>query len=237
MTLHEHITTVEREQKTLVVYAADPDTDLAEQFETKNVAVQYKRLRSVGGDEFLVVRDDGEFKGTIGLQALTEFLTPPITVPWSDEGESSLFRDLLSVLDRTLFTSFDKRQMLATSREIEDRAWRVGDGELHVGFQSPSAFRAQEPVYDRLADETNLDIHIYGSGEWRSFEMQDVTFHGDETDEIGKTWFLVYDGGGDPLQKCALLAEEHDPDQFYGFWTYDPKTVDELLSYLHESYG
>ncbi|GAA0245058.1 DICT sensory domain-containing protein [Haladaptatus pallidirubidus] len=236
MTFQEQIAAVEREQKTLVVYTADPDTDLAEQFETKNVTVQYKRLPSVGRDEFLVIRDDEEFRGTIGVQALREFLTPPISVPWSDEVDPSSFRDLLSLLDRTLFASFDRRQMLATSREIEDRTWRVGEGELHVGFQSPSAFRSQVPVYSRLADETALDIHIYGRGEWNSFEMRNTTFHGNGTAETGETWFLVYDGGGDSLQKCALLAEERDPGQFYGFWTYNPETVDELLAHLDETY-
>ncbi|WP_435152584.1 DICT sensory domain-containing protein [Haladaptatus sp. DFWS20] len=237
MSLHEKIAAVEREQKTLTVYTAEPNSDLAERFETKNVAVQYKRLRSVGKNGFLVIRDRRGFRGAIGLTAFEEFLTPPVHVPWNPEFDSSNFRDLLALLDRTLFSSFDRRQMLGTSREIEDRAWRVGQGELHVGFQSFSVFRAQLPVYRRLAEDTNLTIHIYGEEDWQPPEVQNVTYHAETMDEIGTVWFLVYDGGGDDVQKCALLAEERDPNQFYGFWTYDPVTVDELLVHLRRTYG
>ncbi len=236
MSLHEKIEAVERERKTLTVYAADPDIDLSEQFATKNVAVRHSKLRSVGRDAFLVIRDRRGFRGAIGLDALKEFLEPPIRVPWSDDFDPSAFRDLMALLDRALFTSFDRRQMLATSREIEDRAWRVGTGELHVGFQSPSAFRAQMAVYRRLTDETTLNLHVYARSDWHPPERRDLTFHAEKTDEIGAIWFLVYDGDGDDLQKCALLAEERAPNQFYGFWTYDPATVDELLDYLQRTY-
>ncbi|WP_458189528.1 DICT sensory domain-containing protein [Haladaptatus sp. NG-WS-4] len=237
MFLQEKISEVEDRRKTLVVYTDDTDSDLADQFETKNVVVRYKRLRSTGANDFLVVQDGSGFRGAIGLAALREFLTPPIAVPWSDEFDPSNFRDLLALLDQLLFTSFDKRQMLGTSREIEDRAWRIGEGQFHVGFQSFSSFRAQLPVYRRLGAETALDIHVYGRADWHPPEIPDTTFHAERTTEIGTVWFLVYDGGGDDFQKCALLAEERTPEQFYGFWTYDPVTVDELREYLIRTYG
>ncbi|WP_266075793.1 DICT sensory domain-containing protein [Haladaptatus caseinilyticus] len=235
--LHDQIAAVERETKTLTVYSAEPTTDLGEQFETKNVVVKHERLRSVRRNGFLVVRDRHGFRGAIGLAPLREFLTPPVRVPWNPEFDSSRFRDLLSLLDRTLFSSFDRRQMLGTSREIEDRAWRVGRGELHVGFQSLNAFQAQVPVYRRLADETDLAIHIYGESDWQPPQVRNITYHTAGTDEIGMIWFLVYDGGSDDLQKCALVAEERDSNQFYGFWTYDPGSVNELIDYLRRAYG
>lgn len=37
MSLHEKIAAIEREQKTLTVYSTEPNSDLAERFETKNV--------------------------------------------------------------------------------------------------------------------------------------------------------------------------------------------------------
>lgn len=191
----------------------------------------------MGKNGVLVIRDRRGFRGAIGLTAFKEFLTPPVHVPWNSDLDSSNFCDLLALLDRTLFSSFDRRQMLGTSREIENRAWRVGQGELHVGFQSFSAFRAQVPVYRRLTDETNLAVHIYGESDWHPPQIQNTVFHAETTDEIGTVWFLVYDGGGDDLQKCALLAEERDPNQFYGFWTYDPETVNELHEYLRRAYG
>ncbi|WP_458206683.1 DICT sensory domain-containing protein [Haladaptatus sp. NG-SE-30] len=237
MFLREKIAEIERQRKTLVVYSSDPDTDIADQFGTKNVSVQYKRIRSVGENDFIVVRDSNGFRGAIGLASLREFFTPPISVPWSSEYDPSNFRDLLDLFDRLLFASFDKRQMLGTSREIEDRAWRVGHGELHVGFQSFSAFRRQLPVYRRLATQTRLDIHIYGRTDWNPPALRNTTLHAERTTEIGTIWFLVYDGGGDDFQKCALLAEEQEPGEFYGFWTYDPVAVDELLDYLRRTYG
>ena len=216
MNFREAIDAVERKRKTLVVYSDDADASLADQFESKNVTVEYKRLRSVGPNEFLVIRDEGGFRGAIGLTALREFLTPPVLVPWNDEFDPSSFRDLRTLLDETLFTSFDKRQMLATSREIEDRAWRVETGQLHVGFQSFSAFRDQIDVYGRLASDTDLDIHIYGRADWQPPRIPNTTFYARATGEIGRVWFLVYDGGGDDNQKCALVAEERDDGEFFG---------------------
>lgn len=236
MDLREAIDDVRRKRKTLIVYSDDA-TDIADEFDSKNVTVQYRRLRGVGPDEFLVIRDEGGFKGAIGLASLREFLTPPVLVPWSDEFDPSSFRDLVALLDRTLFTSFDKRQMLAASREFEDRAWRVGDGTLHVGFQSLSAFRDQTNVYRHLANETDLDIHIYGRADWGPPRIPSTTFHAKVTGEIGTVWFIVYDGGGDERQKCALVAEERADGRYFGFWTYNTSTVDDLRAHLEETYG
>jgi hypothetical protein len=237
MDLREAITEVKRKRKTLVIYSGDANTDIADQFESKNVAVQYRQLRGVGPDEFLVIRDENGFKGAIGLTSLREFLTPPVLVPWSEEFDPSSFRDLLALLDRTLFTSFDRRQMLAASREFEDRAWRVGNGTLHVGFQSLSAFQAQTDVYRHLANETSLDIHIYGRMDWGPPRIRNTTFHAKMSGEIGAVWFIVYDGGGDDRQKCALVAEEGDEGRFFGFWTYDASMVDDLRFHLERTYG
>ncbi len=237
MNFREAIDAVERERKTLVVYSTEPNTELVDQFETKNVTVEYKQLRSVGPNEFLVIRSEDGFQGAIGLTALREFLTPPVLVPWSDDFDPSSFRDLRTLLDETVFTSFDKRQMLATSREIEDRAWRVETGSLHVGFQSFSAFQDQMDVYRRLAADTNLDIYIYGRVDWQPPRIPNTTFCARTAGEIGQVWFLVYDGDGDDQQKCALVAEERDEGEFFGFWTYKSATVDELLDHLVETYG
>jgi hypothetical protein len=35
----------------------------------------------------------------------------------------------------------------------------------------------------------------------------------------------------------VLLAEEREPGGFYGFWSYDPETVDDVIDYLTERYG
>ena len=146
---------------------------------------------------------------------------------------------MLSVLDDSLFSSLARRQLLATSREIEDRAYRTGRGTLRVGFQDFGRMRAQVPVYERLAAETDLDVHVYArAGEAPA--VPGVTCHGipsgrDRAGEIGRFWLLVFDGGGEH-NECALLAEERAPETYYGFWTYDPALVDEIGSYLAETY-
>ena len=160
--------------------------------------------------------------------------------------------------------------MLATSREIEDRALRTVYGELHAGFQSLAAFRKQSRVYERLAAETALDIYVYGDPGWEPPATSSVAYYvegggangaadGDEDEdgaggtndardadggvdagatghELGRFWFVAFDGGESELRTCALLAEEREPGAFYGFWTYDPALVGRLVDYLRRTY-
>lgn len=78
-------------------------------------------------------------------------LSPPIVRPETYEGLSPAYRALFEVLDGTVYTSMARREPLAVSREIEDRAYRVGSGSLDVGFQRLSNYRSQVPAYCRLA--------------------------------------------------------------------------------------
>ena len=55
--------------------------------------------------------------------------------------------------------------------------------------------------------------------------------------EIGSFWFLAFDGGSEPQNACALLAEERSPEAFYGFWTYDEDLVGAIEAYLSSTYG
>lgn len=65
----------------------------------------------------------------------------------------------------------------------------------------------------------------------------DLTIPVERSEEIERSWFVAYDGGGIGVNKCALLAEERDSGSFYGFWTYDPSTVDWIIEYLDSAYG
>jgi len=128
--------------------------------------------------------------------------------------------------------------MVAASREIEDLAWRLGQGTLHAGFQHLSILADQMDVYERLASQDDLDVHAYAYPDAEVPQHDtDLTIHVERTEEIADSWFVVYDGGGVGVNKCALLAEEREPREFYGFWTYDPDTVDWIIEYLEEAYG
>jgi DICT domain-containing protein len=143
----------------------------------------------------------------------------------------------LDHLDETMFTSYSREDMVAASREIEDRAWRVGDGELHAGFQTLDVLTGETDTYDLLGGKERLDVHAYAADEGDAPDVEHYTVHVGETAEIRETWFVAYDGGGYDEAKCALLAEERAPGEFYGFWSYDPETVDYIIDYLTDRYG
>jgi len=122
------------------------------------------------------------------------------------------FEPVLEHLKETTFTSYDSEQMVYSSREIEDRARRVG-AAIHAGFQRVSVMDGQRTIYSDLASR------------------------GVDAEEIADAWFVVFDGDGDDDQKTALLAEDRATDEFYGAWTYDPGIVDTVTAYLERTYG
>jgi hypothetical protein len=216
---------VERRRKRFTVYASG-ETDLATQFATRNVAVEHRTVGADAPGPFVAIHDGDTFRGAVGLDALDHLLEPPIERPGERDGLSPGYRSLFEVLDDTVFVALTRRQLLAATREIEDRARRVGTGTLRASFQSLSTFESQAPVYRTLAAETDLDLHVYGRPDWTPPAIEDVTFHGD--DDVAEHWALAFDGGdgGDP---CALLARERTGD-FEGFWTYDPDLVTGILA-------
>ncbi|NEU56146.1 DICT sensory domain-containing protein [Halorussus sp. MSC15.2] len=242
MGLRQFLDAVADRRKTVTVFAPDPYEGLESHFETRNVTVEHEHLPDDGSGGFVVVTAGGEFVGSVGAAAVRHLVSPSEsdlelgrdgTAPTHDEAT----RALLDLLSDTTFASFDKRQMLLTAREIEDRAYRHGRGTLRTGFQSLSALKAQRDLYAALASESLLDVHVYGERDW-SPDVPGATVHEDDADEIGAFWFVVFDGGGDERRACALLGEEIGDDSgiFRGFWTYDPETVADIDAYLRETY-
>lgn len=210
------VETVERRRKRFVVYA-DGETDLEEQFATRNVDVEHRPLGSRGPGSFLAIFEGEQFRGAVGLDTLETLLAPPVRRPGDLDDLSPGYRALFEVLDGTVFATLDRRQLLATTREIEDRALRVGNGTLRVSFQELSVFESQEPVYRRLAGETDLEIHVYGRGDWEPPAIEGVTYHASEV--LTPSWAVAFDGGSEQAD-CALVARERS-DHYEGFWTYD----------------
>jgi len=236
MSLTELIAGVEEHEKTLTVFNADEaDVDaLRDQFHDRNLTVFDERTPSGKPEAFVVLGEDGEFVTAVALEELLR-QDPDAKSP---EFEDEDYRPILDNLDETMFTSYDIGQMVAASREIEDRAWRIGEGTLHSGFQYLSIFDEQMDVYGRLADREQLNVQAYA---YPDAEVPDhdteLTIHVERSDEIERSWFVAYDGAGVDVNKCALLAEERDPRSFYGFWTYDPETVDWIIDHLESTYG
>lgn len=236
MSLTELIAGVEDHEKTLTVFNADEKTvsSLRGQFHDRNISVSTERTVSGKPDAFVVLADDGEFVTAADITAILhpdEERTNP-----GFEGEP--YQPILDHLDETMFTSYDIGQMVAASREIEDRAWRIGKGSLHSGFQRLSILRDQMRIYEQLAQEGTLDVHAYAVPDTDVPDHDTgLTIHVERSDEIERSWFVAYDGAGVDVNKCALLAEEREPRSFYGFWTYDPATVDWIIDHLESTYG
>jgi hypothetical protein len=255
MSLIELIAGVEAREPTLTVFNADPAVtkELREHFADRNVRIAEERSDE-GPDGYAVLSRDGEFVTAVTV----EELLPGVgggAEPGDDgplgggaTGEDAtaetgtgdrrrVGEPILDHLDETMFTSYSHADMVAASREIEDRAWRVGDGELHAGFQTLDVLTGEAETYDLLGGKERLDVHAYAANEGDPPDVDHYTVHVGETAEIRETWFVAYDGGGYDDAKCALLAEERAPGEFFGFWSYDPETVDYIIDYLTERYA
>jgi hypothetical protein len=220
----ELVERVDERRRTVTVYAPALPDALERMFDRRHVRLEHEFLPQSGGEPFLTVVDGDEYVGSVDLPAVYDFGHPKIHEVGSPEFVEAAYRKLTSLLPDTVFSSLDRRQLLATSREFEDRAWRVGEGRLDVGFQALSKLQAQTDVYEALVDR-GIDVHLYGEPDWCPSFVDDVTVHTDG-DELGEVWFMAYDGGGDAGQACGLVAVERSPGSFEGFWTYDPESVD-----------
>lgn len=231
MSLTELISGVEDHELTLTIYnAPDATSDLRKRFADRNVVVETGET-SAGPDRFVALGKDERFVGAAGLDELLSDSEPQQT---NFNGDP--YQPILDQLDETLFTSFSRSKMLAASREIEDRAWRVGKGQLHTGFQRISTLLTQLETYSALGEREELTVHTYATPDTEPPEQDEFVIHTEETKEIERSWFVTFDGGGLDHNKCALLAEERTPGEFYGFWTYDPDTVDYIISHLSSTY-
>ncbi|WP_435333375.1 DICT sensory domain-containing protein [Haloarchaeobius sp. TZWWS8] len=237
MTLHDILRQLRSRKKTVAVHAPEPIPGLAEAFDTWNVSVVHQPLPDDGTVGYVVVSDESGDLGRVGLAAVGHLVAPSPSAKLPLEHEEESFEGLLGLLDDTVFTSLDKRQLLAAAREIEDRAWRIGVGELHTGFQSLDAMEAQVRVYSQLGSRPELEVHVYGKPGWNPPDLTGVWVYPVDSEEIGQYWFVAYDGGGDDENACALLARQTDSGKFEGFWTYDPVVVDGLVDYVRETYG
>ena len=233
--LRDQFDDIEAREKVLEVHT-DRDRVAAEferQFSTRNVRVVRESTASSADRGFVIVRDaDREFRGALGIDHFRAVLSPEIHPPWALEDADVDASDLFEFLENTLFTSYDRRQMLAASREIEERAWRTDAGTLFVGFQNSTALASQVSVYERLVGERDLDITVFVEDEYDERIADGIDVVTDAGGEIGAFWFVIFDGGGSDLRKCGLVAEEREPDRYYGFWTYDPDRIDEIVSSL-----
>ncbi|MDS0281508.1 DUF7504 family protein [Haloarcula onubensis] len=162
-----------------------------------------------------------------------------------DSGTTDTFEqrhtsDLLTNLDQSVYgaSAANKELLIDVSHSVELLANRTGTGRLHAGFQHLSNLvdDAQAArIYGRLA-QSGVDVHVYGIPDTET-TVPGVTVHEHDTPEIAESWFVVYDGGGDPDRQAALLAHELGAaDEYDGFWTYESDIVARIDDYLTATY-
>ncbi|WP_436926550.1 DICT sensory domain-containing protein [Halosimplex amylolyticum] len=218
--------------KTVTTFGPDPYADLKPVLAQFDVGLDHEFLPIPESEGYLTVSVEGRTLGSISAAAFGELRDPDTELPWDAATRESAYRDLVQLLAGTTFVMDDRRHLLATAREIEDRALRRGHGRLYASFQSLSAFRAQVPVYERLVGRTDLRAFVYGAPDWEPPDVEHVTVRLDDADDLVAFWVVAFDGAGDDDAKCAMIAEETAPDEYTGVLTYDPEVVDDLTAYL-----
>lgn len=237
MSLADFVADVEATEKTLTVFDPRPGAvaALRERFGERHLSVteshsphgpeNYAVLSA--GDRFLVAAD------------VDDLLADAPAV-----GDAA-YSPILDHLPETLFTSVDRRGMLAVTREIEDRAWRRARGSLYAGFQTVTNLRSEAEVYRRLGSRGSLSVHAYAAPDPSTAtdppSLGETTLHCSDSTELRRSWFAIYDDSAAderlPSDACGLLAEERADGAFYGFWTYDSETVADVVSYLCTAYA
>jgi len=237
MSLYDLIERVERERKQLTVLNPSSESfvpDVRTYFEAQNVAIEAATTDGGVPADVVVLTRGEEFLAGASAGELRDLMESTPSGPGGLGVDDSAHERLLRHLKETTFTAHTHADMLAATREIEDRAWRVGEGTLYAGFQYASKLSNEEMTYSDLT-KRDLEIHVYASPDEPFPEIDGVVAHPEATAEIEETWFVAFDGAGDDDKKSAILAEEREAG-FYGFWTYNPRLVDEIVDHLDRRY-
>ncbi|WP_132058596.1 DICT sensory domain-containing protein [Halorussus amylolyticus] len=235
MTLASIIDDVTGSARTLTVYNhRNPDAlDAIERhFSVQNVEVEQADVPDAP-HSFAVLHDDGEFLAASGVEDLRAAVSFETGLVENTDFEALDRPDVLEHVSDTTFSDYGKRRMILASREIEERAWRAGGGELRAGFQHLSLLRDQWDVYAKLADQ-GVEVHVYGAPDWEPPKTERITVHESDAPEMRDAWFVAFESSD--ATDCALVADEREPNAFEGFWSYDEEIVADVFDYLRTEY-
>ncbi|NIC00427.1 histidine kinase [Halobacterium sp. R2-5] len=223
---------VDERALTLTLYNVDvPRTalgDVQSYFDVQSVDLRRAATDDGVPRNFVVLHDDAEYVAAASFGELYRVVRPDSPLVTVDDPGDIEYPDLLRHVDQSVFTNYGRDRMVVASREIESSAHQFG-GRLHAGFQRLSNLRPQYGLYERLA-AAGVETHIYGRPNW-DVPTDAHRIHAYEDGEITDTWFVVLDADAD-ADKRALLAEERQDGQFFGFWTFDADVVDTVLARL-----
>jgi DICT domain-containing protein len=182
----------------------------------------------------VVLRVDGEELLTASMAELWEAVTTTAEVVRTEPDPIAV----IDQLDTTTFRSQSVPQLVVASRYVERRAERQDEGALYACFQHLSRVERdlRTMLYYSVLARSDLAVHLFGLPDTDLLDTEGLIIHDDSSEELARTWLVAYDGNGDDSQKAALVAEEIGPRQYRGFWTVDPDRVDEIMTYLSETY-
>jgi KaiC/GvpD/RAD55 family RecA-like ATPase len=213
-------------------------SEIERYFDRHNVAVQRGSLDGEQPRSFALLHRGPDLLASENVQSLRHAIELDAeNVDTFGERHAS---DLLTRLEESVFgaSAANKRLLIDVSHTIELLAERNGGGRLHAGFQRFSRLVEDDRsarIYRKLS-AAGTDVHVYGVPD-ADLDFEGVTTHGDDRSEIADSWFVVYDGNGNPDQQAALLAFQIEgTDEYNGFWTYDSDIAGRLDAYLTETY-
>ena len=228
------IAEVQNKDRQFTVYRSGEPTEIEQWLATHGVTIRSRPLPPHWPKPFIEIKANDEVVGVIGVEAIEALIEPPLVTPGERDGISEGYRVLFDILEKTMFSGMNRHDLLAISRGIEDRAFRVGNGILKVSFQTFSTFKSQIELYRTLATETDLDIHIYAIEDWTPPPISGITYHVNAAERFGAYWVLAYDGGTDETQSCGLVGKERS-GEFTGFWTNNSAITEEISKTLENA--
>lgn len=239
---HEILASVRSESPTLTVLNHDgPSEELGvveQYFDRQGVAVRTASLDVDEPHSVALLHHGDDLLGSESVTAVRSAIE--LDAAADNDFDTRRTSDLLTNLERSVFgaRAADKSLLIDVSHSIELLANRTQTGKLHAGFQQLSNLVGSEQaarIYERLS-ESGVEVHVYGVPD-TDIEFRGVSVHDIDTPEIRESWFVVYDGGGDPERQAALLTVEiNDSNQYKGFWTYDSDIVQQIGRYVEATY-
>lgn len=247
MTLRRFLDEIDEPDRSLVVINRQAPEPIQRRLETlfddQPVSIEEVDIPTEDDDQVLVVEDE-----TVIARSPLRELQDAILAVNSDlfiTGTRTLeeveLPDALKELDELPFylrgypeAQTEKLLLILVSRYIERTAWENQAGTIRTSFQSLDRIQDEigtNRVYRRL-DDSSIDVHVYGTPGWNPPPESTITIHAGYERDFVESWFVVYIPPEGEDGHVALLALEEGPNEWTGFWTYQPERVMALNEYI-----
>jgi len=203
-------------------------------------------IEGVANDLFIVMRDD-EVIASSPLKTLRETLllvNSDLYATGTKDLDEIYLPDIVEELTDTVFTlegypysNTEKLVLTLVSRHIEQQAARSQKGTLRTAFQRLSRLDDESgtrEVYEKLAQISGLDVHVYGVGDWTPPSDFGPKIHTVNNQEIQDHWFVVYASEG--AQDRAMLANKTGPYIWDGYWTTNTEEIQLVNKYITRAF-